>query len=247
MQLPSYAATSRDNTPVAGTTCGNLTVPILLTDEFPNIPNNTNTITIDEAVAIEKNTRKQSESEQWFNERRGRITSSRFGDILKRKKVSEKFISSTAYGLAHESEAKTRYLQKFPGRHLHSCGLLVQPQIAFLGASPDGLVCDKGSTGVFEIKCPYSAREMSILDAAQQIKHFYVTKEGEQISISKKHNCYYQIQGQLMISGLSFCDFVLCTKVDLFIERVNRDKAFIDNMITSLHNFHTKYSQTITN
>ncbi|CAH2107971.1 unnamed protein product [Euphydryas editha] len=40
------------------------------------------------------------------------------------------------------------------------CGLFIDPELPFLGASPDGLVGEK----IVEIKCPYSAKGMSVDD-----------------------------------------------------------------------------------
>ena len=44
-------------------------------------------------------------------------------------------------------------------------GLLIQPNLPWLGASPDGKVLDQHevpSQGLLEIKCPYSKRDCDI-------------------------------------------------------------------------------------
>ncbi len=50
----------------------------------------------------------------------------------------------------------------------------------------------------------------------------------------KSHDCYNYIQGQLLLSGLQFCDFVLYTKRDIYMERVYRDSDLIKNMVNRL-------------
>ena len=60
----------------------------------------------------------------------------------------------------------------------------------------------------------------------------------DKIKVSKNHNCYHQIQGQLLLSGLDFCDFVLYTRKDLYTERVDRDVKFINAMISKLHDLY---------
>ncbi|XP_053390576.1 uncharacterized protein LOC128553451 [Mercenaria mercenaria] len=75
-------------------------------------------ITKDEAIVMEINTREQSESESWFSERIKRITASNFGRLMLRKSaVTKKLIdsiqkpkkftsASTSYGSANERVAK---------------------------------------------------------------------------------------------------------------------------------------------
>merc|ERR1712082_378864 len=124
----------------------------------------------------------------------------------------------------------------------HSCGLLLQPHLPFLGATPDGIVCDgSGGSGLLEIKCPFAAKDMTVAQAVESVKDFYIVKEGETFVISKTHQCYSQIQGQLLLSGLEFCDFVLYTKKDVVFDRVHRDTEFINQMIVRLHEFHLSH------
>ncbi len=48
----------------------------------------------------------------------------------------------------------------------------------------------------------------------------YIVNNGGGIKVSKRPNCNYQIQGQLLLSGLEFCDFILYTRKDLYTEKV---------------------------
>lgn len=128
---------------------------------------------------------KQASSDAWFKARENRLTTSCFHRIDKRVKdfdgkfvlsvlSSPKSVPSTpcSYGSAHESVAKMRYCELKPSVHLHDCGFVVNPHFSFLGATPDAKVCCKGVTGILEVKCPYTARDMSISQAVAQVTGF---------------------------------------------------------------------------
>ena len=141
--------------------CGDMSfkkAPLKLPIEFSflNKP-----MTTEEISSIEEKTRLQSKSEEWFSHRKGRITSSNFGKVIKRKKKATEsfkntvfnrgaliFANSVQYGKKKENSAKQAYLEKFPSRHIHDCGFVVNNEFSFLGASPDGKVCDGGKCGL---------------------------------------------------------------------------------------------------
>ena len=61
-----------------------------------------------------------------------------------------------------------------------------------VGASPDGLVsCTCCGNGILEIKCPYSVRNSLPTDVS------YITKTNVGYNLSKKHDYFYQVQGQM--------------------------------------------------
>ena len=68
---------------------------------------------------------------------------------------------------------------------LHSSGIL--------GASPDGLMGD--GEGLVEFKCPYSLREVSIKEAVDSGKSYYLKKnEKGETEMNKNHNYYHQVK-----------------------------------------------------
>lgn len=117
-----------------------------------------------------------------------RITASNFGLILRRKKdINETFMkntfqkkefssSSTSYGKANEIIAKQMYIRN-TNNHLHEKGFIVNPDLPFLGATPDGIMCEKSTTAIIEIKCPYSVRDMSICEACETRNDFFLQKK----------------------------------------------------------------------
>lgn len=233
--------------------CGETNLPLPIGCDVCVPENTTISFSLEDARKIQINTKDQVSCPEWHEHREGRITASKFGLVMKRKKITEAFVQdiyypkpfhsyATNYGSQNEALAKQKYLANFPERHLHSCGLLLQPNLPFLGATPDGIACDgSGGSGLLEIKCPYAARDMMVAEAVEKCKNFYIVKEGDTLTVSKTHHCYYQIQGQLLLSGLEYCDFVLYTKRDVFFDKVHRDTAFINNMIVQLQKFHINH------
>lgn len=138
------------------------------------------------------------------------------------REIDSKFLSSTLhlktisapsldYGKNHEKDAKARYFKDFPSRHTHSCGLVVSKEFAFSDESPDGKV--------LEIKCPYFARNLTIKEACDNIRDFFLFKNDDLITLKNTHANCAQVQGQLLITGCSFCYFVFYTqKICLYRE-----------------------------
>jgi len=101
---------------------------------------------------IEIDTRKQSDCDKWFQERRVRLTASRFGVICKMRKTTScknsvfdilygSDIQSKAiqYGKAMEDIARKK-AERFLSKKINTCGLFVDKEIGYLAASPGDLV-----------------------------------------------------------------------------------------------------------
>lgn len=100
-------------------------------------------------------------------------------------------VPAIKYGKSHEKSA-IEQLQKQEGITVEKCGLFIDKDHFFLGASPDGLY----NEGIVEIKCPYSARNMDSEEAIRQKKINFWKLDG---SVNTNHDWYFQIQGQLHI------------------------------------------------
>jgi len=49
---------------------------------------------------------------------------------------------------------------------------------SFIGASPDGYVsCSRWGSGVIEMKCPFSVKDLSVNEAANSVAHFCLEKD----------------------------------------------------------------------
>jgi len=207
---------------------------------------------------LEMTTRMQSESADWHKVRQNRLTASNFGQIITRKSLPNENLLSRLfqpkqihsvpldYGRRNESKAKAKYLSKFPDRHLHECGFVVNNEFPFLGATPDGKLCDKGKVGIIEVKCPFKARDLTVRDACSQICDFFLQQNSSgEISLKEDHPYYAQVQGQLMITGCSFCDFIVyCpNECDIFVQRILPDIEYMKKLLNDLAMFFESYAQ----
>ena len=117
-----------------------------------------NTMTKEECINIEQKTRDQAASPAWFEARKNRLTASNFGVIVKRQKVTDKFIqcllqpkqfnsAATSYGKNNEKNAIQKYIKK-SSNHVHECCFVINDKFQFIGATPDAKVCEEGTTGI---------------------------------------------------------------------------------------------------
>lgn len=236
-----------------GTSCGDVQLPyqspVSLPDEFKPIPDSLK-INMNKSIEIQESTKEQSNCQRWHEERKHRLTASKFSEILKRKSITSKYVhtilnpkpfksTSTSYGISNEKKARQLFIKK-KGLHVHDCGLCVNPEYPYLGATPDGIVCDDGKCGIIEIKCPYSARDMNI-EESLSLPGFCLEEKDGKICLKNNHAYYYQIQGQLMITGVDFCDFIVYTRKEMHIERINQDVAFMNKLVSDLSKVYFRY------
>ena len=197
-----------------------------------------------EAETIERATRIQSDCRRWHEERYGRITSSKFGELVKCRQYqghaqrmlhptcSSMSTSTNPMGKENEETARQQYFETHLRQHsltVRECGIFISHH-GFLAASPDGIVCSKDGLpiGTLEIKCPYTSRSLSIAAACKKTTFCSeVVSSTTKISLKKTQNYYYyQVQGQLASLNLPWCDFVIWTLVDMHVERIHFDLEF---------------------
>ncbi|XP_059477412.1 uncharacterized protein LOC132197849 [Neocloeon triangulifer] len=167
--------------------------------------------------------------------------------------------AAVKYGLHGEDLVKQKFKTQ-TGLAVRKIGLCVNKNWPYLGASPDGAV---GANAIIEIKCLYSAKERKIFDFVAERQG--VDERGEQIMengkkkkkdkfssvcleifegklrLKRKHDYFFQIQGQLAISEKEKCYFVASTDVDLFVEEILPDKELWANMERKLSEFYLDY------
>lgn len=169
-------------------------------------------------------------------ERRGRVTASGVGGILglspyqKKEQVLRVMVRealglprefkgnpATLYGKLNEEGARWQYSLE--------CGADVEraPFFKFeewLGASPDGLVCEDG---LVEIKCPYRLRD-----------------GGQPNSIAEQPHYYAQMQIQMYCTGREWCDFYQWTPHHTMRERVEIDLPWLGEHLPKLRGFYSE-------
>lgn len=182
-------------------------------------------------------------SAQWLAERVGHCTASRFADAMdflkkggegakraayRMELVIERLTGHSAehyvsdymqWGIEQEPAARMAY-EAHTGAMVIETGFRHHPTIARCGGSVDGLV---GEDGMIEIKCPATGTHIKTLLGAP---------------------CDHlpQIQGYLWITGRKWCDFVsfdprLPDGLQLFVQRIARDDAYIADLARHVQNF----------
>ena len=186
---------------------------------------------------IEQDTRGQRHSPLWYSARRYRISASHFGDILHCKSTTppdalvlsimqpRSFSSAaTAWGIQNEPIAIRAYLahqhqQMKSGVTVQCTGFIISQTYPYLGASPDGSVYDPHDVshpyGYLEIKCPYSHRNNTPLEAGYSSGFcssiIQDTTNTPVLKLKQNHKYFAQVQGQLAVRERKWCDFVIFT------------------------------------
>lgn len=126
---------------------------------------------------------------------------------------------ATAHGLHFEAEAIQNY-EQISGHTVSRCGIFIDSDLAFLAASPDGIVEGKI---VVEVKCPFSAKGKEINDRTVP----YLKKCDGGFTLKKNHIYYAQVMCQLSVTGLHTCHFIVYTICSIIIVEIERDEEFI--------------------
>lgn len=210
-----------------------------------------------EAILLERETRNQHSSSLWMEQRCGRLTASKFGDICKTsiKKPSKSLISdimqyktspslsipSLKWGREKEATALDQYREIMEKMHadfrIRKSGLYVSPNFPHLGASPDAICeCSCCGKGVVEVKAPFSKKNVSpcSVNSSQFFLSSHVHKEICDTSLRRDHSYFFQVQGHMAITDTKFCDFVVYTTKGVHIERVTHDRSFCQLMTEKL-------------
>ena len=150
------------------------------------------------------------------------------------------------HGIIYESVAREKYtnvLKHELGRNINvrETGLVIQPNLFLVGASPDEMVIDDNvGDGLIEIKCPKS-RVSWTPEALINDDKFYITSDNGTLSLKKDHEYYTQIQVAMGLSGAQFCDFIVYTFRGLIIIRTNYDEAYFLDIMKKINSFYRSY------
>lgn len=182
----------------------------------------------------------EQRTEEWFQQRLGKVTASRISDVIAKTKsgvstsrqnyliqlVSERltgkkgdsFVNQAMLdGIERESAARELYMRT-RGVSVTEVGFFDHPTIAMSGASPDGAVNAKEEgkyIGLIEIKCPIETTHTNTL-MSKSVPSKYIP----------------QMQWQLACTNARWVDFVSYNpnfpeELQLFVARVDRDDSYI--------------------
>ena len=232
--------------------------------EDPNIDDFLAYIKLDEIQIKEiyAATTTQSESDIWKKQRIGRITASRFKQIFTRAcTLQQKPMESAGnvvamimnyltvpatwqmkHGIASEVHAKLKY-KSFAKKHHKNCtfqepGMTISQQYPFISVTPDLQInCDCHGPGLIEIKCP-----ASLIGQIPSVNNYHHLEEIDgKIVLKHSSEYYFQVQGQMAITGLLYCDFFVFTLKGFLVTRVEFDEEFCNLIFDKLKWFWYKY------
>ena len=193
------------------------------------------------------------QSEAWFAIRCGHVTGSRFKALVAGEstatykdlitniaceiitgKAEETYSNAIMeHGLETEPIARDEYNRLFD-TEVKTAGFISPDENSkyhdWIGISPDGLIPDEG---ILEIKCPLMRTHLEYIEANKLPSEYR-----------------HQVQGQLFVTGLKFCDFMSFVKgmkpfivrvtpdLELYKEFENRLDILIIHVQNKLSNYH---------
>ena len=175
---------------------------------------------------------------EWYRKRLGKIPGSRVGDLMKSSRKKDEMFGDTAksyiyqlaaerdmnpniveddeafeiylqqngftskaieWGNTQEENARRLYIKK-TGRNIVETGFCIHPNISNFGSSPDGYYYgDDSEKGVLEIKSPNQNTYM---------KYKVEIRDNASLLLTKPEY-FFQCQSHMMVTGASWCDFVV--------------------------------------
>ena len=145
---------------------------------------------------------------------------------------------ATDYGLNTEIEATELLSKKWK---IYRTGLLVHPQVPWMGYSPDGLLVMNDQLKILEVKCPVQGFYTTATELVKMLNYICIDKGT--YALKQKHKYYGQVQCGMHITNADQCYFVIyasCDKSYVLIH-VPRDDKFIQNQYAALHNIYFEY------
>lgn len=199
---------------------------------------------------VEMLTKNQNETQAWYAARYGRITASKMHaachtnpekpaktimlDVCPQDSCESKKgprIPAIEWGKKNELKALKDFEESankcHSGLSMRKCGFFISTEHSFIGASPDAIVeCSCCGTGCVEVKCPFTKRFETVAQMAND-ENFYVQKQVDgAYQVVKKHPYYYQMQCQLLVTGVQYCDFVVWSLAGVHTIRVLPDATW---------------------
>ena len=131
-------------------------------------------------------------------------------------------------------------------------GLHLMSNKSYLGASSDGIVlCTNVETlcrGCVEVKCPYSIEkcvtvELTPTEIADKYGSKFYMELGSDgsLHLRRSHHYYAQVQGEIAILGVEWCDFVVYSNNTVIIERILPDIEYWNELEQTLEDFYVRH------
>ena len=146
------------------------------------------------------------------------------------------------WGCEHEEsaiQAYTNLSKHHEGLTVSSAGFFINPEWPYLGASPDGIVnCDCCGRGTVEVKCPLCFKD-GLPEDLNKSTSFCMEKFQGKWTLKRDHSYYHQVQTQLNVCKVEYCDFVVWTEnsESIAVERIKLDYLFFNELLEPVKYF----------
>lgn len=149
---------------------------------------------------------------------------------------------ATKYGINTEPIALKSFLKVWKGIHTNTTnknsGLVIHMEKPYIGASPDQVLsCDCHGQGILEIKCPFKASHT--IPSPELCS--YLVIDNNQVKLKKQHEYYFQVQGQMAVCGVKYCEFFVYTAHGYHLETISFDQAFWQDVCNTIDIFWENY------
>uniref|UniRef100_A0A3Q2YV71 YqaJ viral recombinase domain-containing protein n=1 Tax=Hippocampus comes TaxID=109280 RepID=A0A3Q2YV71_HIPCM len=169
------------------------------------------TVSDEEAQNVERDTTEQAYSKLWFR--------------LRTENPSLSLLKQICY--PNEYRFTNDYIKDNCKNHINlktqNCGLFLNPKYPHMGASPDCLVeCDCCGKVCLEVKCLHCMRNKN---------------RDERLKLKRNHAYYSQVQTQLFLCDVDYCDFIVWTPKDMFVVRIEPNPEEWKRLLNLLSKF----------
>ena len=109
---------------------------------------------------------------------------------------------------------------------MYESDCVINPNCTWLAASPDGIVVQEDvEYWLVEVKCSYHKCNVSPRESWKDSTFFCQEVNGK-VFLKDNRDSYSLVQGQLCVSGATYCDCVLYTNKGFSIKRITFDVVF---------------------
>ncbi len=130
---------------------------------------------------------------------------------------------------------------KHKGSKLVDCGLFLDKEKPYIGASPDGVfLCNCCNENVcVEIKCPYSISYLSPTDERASLP--FMVKINNELRLKESHRYYTQCQFQMGILKLKKCFFFVYTAHGYILNEIHFNENFFLQLTEKCSDFYQNF------
>jgi len=214
-------------------------------------------VTNDEVKEISKITVNKEKSKFFVGLRRGRISGSNFKSCCVTT-VENPSISTINYmmnprhldnvpcinyQIKNRKKALQKYMRQVIPEHENfehnQCGLIINPRRPYFVGSPDGIVsCSCHGKGCVAIKCLKVLESGGSFEVLTVKPNNILNRTGEIYFLERDHELFYQVQLQINLISLKYCDVVFWSPQDILIIRVHSDIDFWESAMHKALTFH---------